>query len=268
MLGRTHPLVRRVLELRREAREREREGVFVAEGVHLAQEALRSGASIEVALVSPAARANPEGLALLALLGKAGVRIEEVAERTLDSLQDARSPQPFLLVVRRRVPELEAVLEKKDAEPLVVVAHCIQDPGNLGAIVRTADAAGASGLVATGGGADLHHPRAVRATMGSIFRLPCLSADLELLLAALERHAIRSYATGALRGEDHDRCDFRGPVALVLGTEGKGLPEEIALRLDATLRIPMREGVSSLSVGAAAAVLLFEASRQRRARPF
>ncbi len=261
MLGRTHPVIRRVRALRRDARRREEEGVFLAEGIHLAQEALRAGAGVELALVSSLLDRVPEGREIRLGLEKGDIPIEETSESLLDSLQDARSPQPILLVVRRIFRD--PVLEGRPGVPLIVVAHGVQDPGNLGSILRTAHAAGATGFIATGDGADLYHPRAVRATMGSIFRLPAWTADPGRVLDALRERGIARVAADAATGVAYDRRDFRAPTALFLGREGSGLPRELVERLDGAVRIPLHPGVDSLSVGAAAAVLLFEAARQR-----
>ncbi len=265
MLGRAHPTIRRLRALRRDPRQREAEGVFLAEGTHLAEEALRAGAPVELALVSLGLDRTVEGRHLRARLASSGTHVEETSDDVLDSLQDARSPQPVLLLVRRATVGLANVLDEgRPGAPLLVVAHGVQDPGNLGGILRTADAAGATGFVATGHGADLFHPRTIRATMGSIYRIPCATADVEAVLAALPHRGVIAVATEADRGVPFDLHDFRVPTALLFGNEGGGLGEEIAERCQASVRIPMRPGVESLSVGAAAAVLLFEAARQRR----
>lgn len=263
MLARTNPLVRRLRALRKERKLRDEEGVFLAEGLHLAEEALRAAAEIETALVSSALDLVPGGRALRERLAASGARVEATSDELLDELQDARSPQPVLLVVRRPPQRLADALPGRDGLPLVVVAHGIQDPGNLGAIVRSADAAGATGFVATGKGADLFHPRAVRGTMGSVFRLPVAAADLPAALAAGRAIGLAIVATGAREGIPHTRFDFRRPAVVLLGAEGSGLPSLVEEEADARIRVPMRPGVESLSVGAAAAVVLFEAARQR-----
>jgi len=264
MLSRAHPLLQRVRALRRDRALRDAEGVFLTEGIHLAQEALNAAADVELALVSDLLRRVPEGEDLLRDLAAARVRVEEVPPALLDTLQDARSPQPILLLVRRRRLGLETVLDEgRPGVPLIVIAHGVQDPGNLGGILRSADAAGASGLLASGSGADLYHPRTVRATMGSLFRLPSAAAPIEEILRGLAARDVPAVATDLERGVPFERHDFRGPTALILGSEGGGLGAELVARCAASVRIPMVPGVDSLSVGAAAAVLLFEAARQR-----
>lgn len=261
--------MRRIRLLRRHGDERDRQGVLLAEGIHLADAALSSGAEIECAIVSPRLASAPEGPDLLRRLAAAGAMVYQAADRLLDSLQDARSPEPVLLVVRRRRLDAGELLDGADRAPWIVVAFGVQDPGNLGTLVRTADACGASGLIAAGDGADLHHPRTVRATAGSIFRLPVSHSEAQPLLDRLRARGYRQVAADPAAGTDYDAFDWSGSLALWLGSEGSGLPRGLASAMDATVRIPMRPGVESLSVGAAAAVLLYEARRARlRPRPW
>lgn len=264
MLGRHHALTRRLRALRRDAALRRAEQVLVAEGLHLVEEALGSGVAIELIVVSAGLEASDEGRRLLASAERRGVPVHEVAEQVMDSLQDARSPQPVLGLVRWPVSTLSSVLEGLAADGLVVVVHGVQDPGNLGSLLRTADAAGAGALVAARGGADLTHPRTVRASTGSIFRLPSVMAESEEILRELRARGFRTVGSSPSSSTPYDAEPWSGPLALFVGGEGAGLPAGLLAGLDASVSIPMREGVESLSVGAAAAVLLFEAARRRR----
>ena len=264
-LSRGHADLRHLRALRRDREARAAAGVFVAEGMHLAQEALNQGAPVLRAVVSPALARSAEGRALLARLQERAVPTAEVEDTVMDGLQDARTPQPVLLLVRRPETTLAAAVPGLSGVALVAVAAGVQDPGNLGAILRSADAAGATGFVALGSGADLYHPRAVRASMGSVFRLPCAeAADAAPLLAHLKELGIASLAAHPEAELLYDLCDLRAPLALFFGAEGGGLPTDLARQLDASVKVPMRPGVESLSVGAAAAILLYEAARQRR----
>ncbi len=260
MLGRNHPILRRLRELRREPARRDAERVLVAEGPRLVREALRASAEIELALGSPRLSTTEGGRALRSDLEQAGVPYHETTDEHLDAAQDARSPQPVLCIVRRRHIDWAATL---DDASLVVVGHGLQDPGNVGSILRTADAAGVDALLLTGASADPYHPRAVRASAGSVFRLPVARGELAAYAEELDRRGFRLVGADPQGELPLERADFRGRIAIVFGAEGAGLPAELDQALDARVRIPLRAGVESLSVGAAAAVLLFAAARAR-----
>ncbi len=264
MLGKGNQLVRRIRILRRDRAERVRQSVFLAEGMHLCREALASGAGLEHVIYSAGLTATAEGRELLADLRGAGTVLDETSDVILDSLQDTRSSQPVLALVHRKEIAFPDLLATRHRYPLVVVAHAIQDPGNLGAILRTAEASGASGLIATGRSADLHHPRTVRATMGSIFRLPAIhSEELLDVVRRLGNEKFHRVAAETGSGPEPQEIDWNRPTALFLGPERGSLPEASRNLMDSGLSIPMETGVDSLSVGAAAAVILFVARRAR-----
>jgi TrmH family RNA methyltransferase len=260
-LGRHHPLLKRVRNLRRSAEARRQEGLLVAEGLHLAREALRSRQRIEAAFVDPRLPGSVEGTALLRDLEQAGVTCYQVATSVMGGLQDARSPQPVVLTVRAE--GLVGRSWRTREHPLVVVCDAIQDPGNLGAISRSADAAGAAALITCGASADLHHPRTLRASMGSMFRLPAEHMQLDEAVDRLRAEDLTLIATVPRGGEDFRRNDWTRGCAVFFGGEGVGLSDALVRRLDRSLTIALHPGVESLSVGAAVAVTLFEAARQR-----
>jgi TrmH family RNA methyltransferase len=262
-LGRNHPTIRRLRALRREADRRRAEGVFMAEGLHLAREALGQSAPIELALFAPELLNTAEGRALAHELDVRGVPSMETGAAVLASLQDARSPQPILLLMPRPAWPVGVGC---GSGALVVVAVGLQDPGNLGSLLRTADAAGATACFVTEGSVDPYHPRAVRASMGSIFRMPVAECDTNGAIALLRRRGLALLGAEAAAGTEYHRCDFRRAAALFFGGEGAGLPPAAREAMDESVRVSMRRGVESLSVGAAAAVVLFEASRQRAAQ--
>ena len=263
-LGKHHPLLRLARALRRSAAAREGEGLYLAEGPHLLEEALAAGAGIEAVLHTPDLAASDEGAALLARCTRLGVRTEEIPDAALAAVTEARSPQPVVSLVRggrRTEQELERLLERV---PLALLLDGVQDPGNLGSIVRTADAAGCEVVLVAEASADPLHPRAVRATMGSIFRVAALREPAAAALSRLARAGFRLVGADPHGGTDYDRADLSGKLALCLGGEGAGLSEAVRERLHDLVRIPLRPGVESLAVPAAAAVLLFEIARQRR----
>lgn len=249
--------------MRRDPALRRSEGVFLAEGVHLAREALDARAVIEAILVSPRLSSGEDGLALLDTIRSRRLPCHETADETLAAVQDARSAQAVLALVRRPDSPAGNAERQLESSSLVTVLDGIQDPGNLGSVIRSADGAGAGPCFVTGASADPYHPRAVRATMGSIFRVTVVEESLEAVLDRLAARGFELLGTDPREGERYDRVDLSARLALVLGSEAAGLSSRARQRLDRTLRIPMREGVESLSVGAAAAVLLFELARQR-----
>jgi TrmH family RNA methyltransferase len=147
----------------------------------------------------------------------------------------------------------------------VLVAHEVADPGNLGTLLRSADAAGAAGVLVTGSGVDVWSPKVVRAAAGSLFRLPVATATVEVALADLRAAGFTPLATLARGGVAHDHADLSRPVALVVGSEAHGLPESVVAACDGALTIELAGAAESLNVAMAATVLLFEALRQRRA---
>lgn len=264
MLGRHHPLLRRIRALRRDARLRRSEGVFLAEGIHLAREAIEAEAAIEALLRSPRLSDSAEGRELLRDVGRRALPCFETSDALLAAAQDARSPQPIVTLVRRAEHSPAELQRLLDAAACVVVLVDVQDPGNFGSILRSADAAASTVCFATAGCADPHHPRTVRATMGSVFRVPVVRQGLDEIVQRLRRGGFSLAGADPRGAVPYHEADLTGRLAFLLGGEGSGLPAAAHEALDLALRIPMRAGVESLSVGAAAAVLLFEAARQRR----
>ena len=231
-------------------------GLVAVEGLHLVEEALRSGLRVETVFVRSGS---------LGLLG--GLRVAddaEVLELPADVFESAvttESPQGIAALVEAPAFSLEQVLS--GASPLVVVAAGLQDPGNLGTIVRSAEAFGASGLVALPGTVSVWNAKALRASSGSAFRLPVVSASEKELLEMLRSRRVRSLATVLDGGVAAQAVDLSGPVALFIGNEGSGLSAELVNACDALVTIPCPGPVESLNAAIAASVLLYEASRQR-----
>ena len=259
-LGKHNPLIKRIRVLRRDAGLRDSEQLFVAEGIHLVQEALGGRAAFERLLFSERLLRHADGRELLDRAAAAGMTIHELDGPLLDSLQDAQSPQPVMALVRRPSPS------RPENSSLEVVADGIQDPGNLGGILRTADAAGADRFHVTPGAVDPFHPRAVRATAGSIFRLTPARRPDDEILRDLRARGLRLVGAEPGSGTTLNAADLTSPLALCFGSEGQGLSNRWSAALDERISIPMRPGVESLSVAAAAAVLLFECVRQRSLR--
>lgn len=258
--GRASQVVREVRSLARDAAERRERGLLVAEGVHLAQEALKDPAAIRLALLSPRILRSEEGREVRRRLTRGSVPSKRVDDALLSSLGDVESHQGVLLILSR--PQWrEADLLSGPAPPRVLAACGVQDPGNLGALARIAEAAFCSGMVCAGAGADPFSPRSLRAGAGALLRLPVVEiASASEAALALRRLGFKLVGASPRGVTGYRDADLRGALALFVGSEGSGLPAEARERLDAEVRIPIRDGVESLNVAAAAAVILFEAA--------
>ncbi|HEX6644872.1 MAG TPA: RNA methyltransferase [Gemmatimonadales bacterium] len=245
-------------------RGRERRGLALAEGVRLVEEALASGIPIRGAAVSPALEATPRGRALKAALATAGVPLEEVPASGLDGLADTEHPQGIVAVVQ---PRRWSVHHMEPGTGVVLVLDAVQDPGNVGTMLRTSLALGAAGVVALPGTADLANPKVMRGSMGAIFRLAAAPATLDELLEWAGRHGVRLWVAAAdgdpLTAAAAERARSPYPVALVVGNEGAGISEALAARADRRVGIPLAPESESLNAGVAAGILLYEVLRGR-----
>jgi len=256
--SRSNPLFRRFRTLK----DKGADELCLIEGPRLLEEALASGIGLVEVAAAPRVEASERGARLLAALHARGTPVHRMAEGLVASLSEAEASQGLLALARRPSFD-EAALYR--ATPLVVVAVGVQDPGNLGGLLRTAEAAGATGAYLTAGTADPFSWKAVRGSMGSAFRLPHVRGlTAEEALGRLRGHGLLVLATAADAEVAYDRADLRRPFALLLGSEAAGLPDELVRGADQRLAIPMRGPVESLNVGVAAGILLFEAARQRR----
>jgi TrmH family RNA methyltransferase len=256
--SRKNPLYRRLRALKERAADRE---LCLLEGPRLVLEALAAGVSVVEAAAAPRAEASRAGPAALAGLRQRGVPVRAMATDLVASLSETETSQGLVAIARRpRFPE-GAIF---GGTPLVLVADGVQNPGNLGALVRTAEAAGATGAILAAGCADPFSWKALRGSMGSAFRLPVArGGDAGREIEALLARGLRVVATAADGELRYDAADLRGPVAVVVGSEGRGLSPAALERSSSRVRIPLAGAVESLNVAAAAALVLFEAARQR-----
>ncbi len=230
------------------------------EGGRLLGAALDAGAVVDSVYVAPGAA---DGAAMAPLLERAlagGSRLFELAPGVLERVADTVTPQPVLTVVRIPAADRSAL----DGATFVVVCVDVRDPGNAGAVIRAADAAGADVVVCCEGTADPYGPKAVRASAGSVLHLPIVRGGQPgEVLADLGRRGMRRMAAVARGGAAPPDLDLLSPLALVLGKVARGLPVSIAAQVDERVTIPMAGRAESLNVSLAAAVLCFEVRRQR-----
>jgi TrmH family RNA methyltransferase len=244
-------------------RGRERRGLALAEGVRLVEEALAAGVAVKGAAVSPALEGSSRGQALKRALADAGVRVEEMGDRELAELADTEHPQGVVAVFAPRAWSLDDVRVARGAAVLVLDA--VQDPGNVGTMLRTALGLGAAGVVALKGTAELTNPKVVRGAMGALFRLPCVATDATTFLAWAREHRLALWVAAAA-GAPLERPPRRGEreaVALVVGNEGAGVTPALDQAADRRVAIRLAPGAESLNVGVAAGILLHEVLRDR-----
>jgi TrmH family RNA methyltransferase len=252
----------------RERRERESTGLTLVDGGREALRAMEAGAVVEVAFVCPPLLATREAKRVAEKLsqsfGPFGAAIEyaEVSERAFERLAYGDRADGVILVVR--VPGARLSDLQLPADPLVVVTEDVEKPGNVGAIIRSADAVGADAVIAVGG-TDLFNPNVIRASVGTVFSMPLAAASAAEAAAWLRGRDVRVVASIVDAERLHIEADLRGPLAIVLGSEATGLSDAWRAPGVEAVRLPMAGVADSLNVSIAAAVLLYEAWRQRHA---
>lgn len=258
--SRANPLFKRLLALK-ERSVAQGGDLCLVEGPKLLDEALAAGARIVEAAAASGAEERPATANTLDALRNRGVPVRRLTKRLLASVSDAETTQGVLALAERPAFDEGRLF---DGTPLIVVAVGIQNPGNLGGLLRTAEAAGASGAYLCGGCADPFSWKALRGSMGSAFRLPQVRGlSVDTVLDRMQDRGVPALAATVDGETRYDQADLRSAAALVFGSEGAGLSQEVQERVHARLRVPIVQPVESLNVGVAAGLLLFEAARQR-----
>jgi TrmH family RNA methyltransferase len=258
-----------VAAVRRVAEGEDRERLLL-DGLHLLEEARAAQIAIASAAFTARALAGEDGKArrLATLLAGTGVRVVQVADPVMEALSPTTQPSGVVAVAARPRHTLDAVVATPGgAAALVIVAVDVQDPGNVGAIARVAEAAGATGYVVAGQSADPFGWKALRGSMGSVLRLPTVvERDAAAVVGVLRARGVQCVAATLAGAVPFDAADWRGPIACFVGSEGAGLPAAVVEMADRRVRIPMAPPVESLNVAVSAGVLLYEARRQRAGR--
>ena len=235
------------------------ERAFVAEGAKVVGEALAAGVELEALFVDPGAL-GADDVALAEEVLRRGGRVFELAPGVLERVAGTVTPQPLLGIC----PMADVPLDEAPLDGLVVVCADVRDPGNLGTVLRSAEASGARAVLCASGSVDPYNPKCVRASAGALFHVPLVvGGEAVQVLDVLASRGVRRLGTSAHEGAACWDTDLTGAVALVLGNEANGLPAEVEAHLDGHVRIPIAGRAESLNVGMAAAVLAFEAARQR-----
>lgn len=249
------PAVQRVRALVRHAKERRHQRAFVVEGSKVVGEALAAGAALEGLFVT-AGCDDP----VVDAAREAGVPVHPLAPGVVERVAGAVTPQPVLAVAAA----LDVTADDLGDDAMVLVAAGVADPGNLGTLLRAAEAAGAGGVVCCPPSADVYSPKTVRASAGALFHIPIVLCDAGDALDALRARQYRRLAASVAGAPSYDEVDLRGRVAVVLGNEAHGIAPELLGAVDGAVTIPMAGRTESLNVAMAATLLAFEAARQRR----
>jgi TrmH family RNA methyltransferase len=255
-----NPRVKRAARLR-EGRQRQKQGRFLIDGARELLRAIEAGVELEEVFVCPAACRSDQSRAAWRRLEAMGAPLIHVTSALLEKLAFGVRNEGLVAVAVTPQRTLDR-LELPD-EPLVAVLEGVEKPGNVGAVLRSADAAGVSALIVADAGTDLYNPNAIRASLGTIFTLPvCATGSTEALAWLLSR-GLPVFAARVDARQLYTEADWRGPAAIVLGSEAAGLSAVWSAANVTPVRLPMRGAADSLNVSAAAAVLFYEAIRQR-----
>ncbi|MDY5332653.1 MAG: RNA methyltransferase [Porcincola intestinalis] len=260
--------VRNLIALKKKASERNARDVFLVEGIKMFREIpaaqLREVYASESFLKSEAGRKAVEAVLAAQDRLKETV-VETVSDEIFRNLSDTQSPQGVMAVVSQQHYRLEDLFGQH-TEPLLLILENLQDPGNLGTIIRTAEGAGVTGILMSRGTADLYNPKVARSTMGSIFRVPFLyTDDLPGMIGKVKQAGVTVCAAHLQGRHTYDGEDYTRGTAFLIGNESRGLSDGISALADVRVRIPMSGKVESLNAAVAAAILMYEAGRQRRA---
>lgn len=254
--------VKQVVQWQSKARERKKDRIYLVEGFKMYEEAPEEDI-LDVYVSEDAVQKLDSGMApdIWDKLQRTGYEV--VSADIFRKMSDTQTPQGILTVLRQPVYDLEELLRKPT--PLFVVLENLQDPGNLGTIVRTGEGAGITGVIMSEQTVDIFNPKTIRATMGSIYRVPFVYVqDMKETLQKLHEHGIHTYAAHLQGSTYYDTFSFAEPTAFLIGNEGNGLQKETADAAEAYLKIPMEGRVESLNAAIATSLLMYEAHRQRR----
>ena len=245
--------IKNIMNLKNSARARRQQDCFLVEGPRMFFEVPKERL-LEIYVTEGFEKKYGDRLA--------GCRYELISDAVCRHLSDTRTPQGVTALVKKQETPLEEILAG-DENPCLFLLENLQDPGNMGTILRTSEGAGVSGIIINRESVDPYNPKVIRSTMGAIFRMPFVVVDdFEDVLRRLKEAGVRTFAAH-LDGEDFYRQDYRGGCAFFIGNEGNGLSEELAARADGRIRIPMKGQVESLNAAVAATVLMYETLRQR-----
>lgn len=239
------------------------ESIFI-EGLRLCEEALRSSLRIEAVIYSDHLVKKDRAAKLIDKLEAQSEKSALVSEKLLESISYTKTPQGIVVIAARPMTSEDQFKKRQPANPLLVILHGLNNPVNVGAILRTAEAAGATGVITTANTADPFSPKSLRGAMGSAFRLPVwTNGKYPTVLQWCHKESIQAICADAEASQSYTAVDWRKPSALVVGPESTGLSAAEMKLADVAARIPMKGSTESLNVAVAAGIFLYEANRQR-----
>lgn len=258
--------IKHIVQLQKKRKLRDEAGVFVVEGLRMFRE-VPSTQVLEIYATESFYNTHRDVFARFEDSANRSSqeegKLELVTDEVFAKLSETKTPQGVLCVVKRHSYQLEDVLLPEDK--LLLVLENVQDPGNVGTIIRTGEAAGVTGVILTRDCADLYQSKTIRSTMGSIFRMPCVFVeDLLDTMEVLKAKHITTYGTHLQGAQWHNEVSYAKDTAILVGNEGNGLTDSITEVVDVKIKIPMAGEVESLNAGIAASIVMYEAFGQRR----
>ncbi|MBP2643165.1 MAG: tRNA/rRNA methyltransferase (SpoU) [Firmicutes bacterium] len=247
----------------KQKKHRDEMGLFIAEGVRLCEELVDEDWPVEICLFIQSAEKNPRVKVLLKALEAKRTTLLEVSSSVLEKVAETEEPQGIVMIAHQRKPSLDELVSV--STPFLVVLDRVRDPGNAGTIIRTADAAGCSGVILLEGCVDVYSGKTIRATMGSAFHIPiATNIAPSHLLEAIKKYDINLVVSALDAAQPYDHSSLAGAAAFVFGNESHGVSNLLVQAAASKIFIPIWGGAESLNVASAAAVILYEAARQRR----
>ncbi|MDP3025489.1 MAG: RNA methyltransferase [candidate division Zixibacteria bacterium] len=244
-------------------KERNSKGRFLIEGVRLCQEALSSDWEVELILFSGEFSESSVGQRLIEEFSKRGIEVFGIKKKEIEKLTDTETPQGIVALVKKKKFTLSKDILKKSS--LLLGLDNIRDPGNLGTMIRTADAAGTNGVLLSKGCVELYNPKVIRSTMGSIFHLPVVEGlDLKEVLPEMKVSGFKIFSSEVHQGKDYTKISYPEKICLLIGGESSGISKEVSNLADERIKVPIFGKAESLNASVAAGILLYEMVRNKK----
>ncbi len=259
----SNPVIKEARSLKNK-KDRDDKGLYFIEGTRFVSEAFKENAGIRYIIFSETFLSGGDSPELTGAVEQRGITSYEVPDNLFDSISDTQNPQGVLAVLELKRKLLR---DTSIVEGTLVLLDNIRDPGNMGTIIRTADAAGCAGVVASDGCADIYNPKVLRSTMGSIFHIPvCCGGGIAEMMQSVKQKGFQLCASHLEGSVSIYEADLSGNIALIIGSEAGGISAETVKNADLLVKIPMAGRAESLNASVAAGVMMFEAMRQRQLR--